>query len=182
MLHVQGSGLVQLPNGKRVRVGYAGSNGRSYRSIGRVLVERGFLKEDDVSLPRVREFLRDNPGLMDEIFNANERYIFFRILPGMEGPNGSLGVPLTAGRSIATDPGVYPPGALAYLVSRQPVLDENGNIIGKKMIQRFVFNQDTGAAMQGPGRVDLFFGMGSDAGMAAGVMKEEGRIFLLKAR
>jgi membrane-bound lytic murein transglycosylase A len=182
MLHVQGSGLVQLPNGKRVRVGYAGSNGRSYRSIGRVLVERGFLKEDDVSLPRVREFLRDNPGIMDEIFNANERYIFFRILPGMKGPNGSLGVPLTAGRSVATDPGVYPPGALAYLVSRQPVLDENGNMIGKKMIQRFVFNQDTGAAMQGPGRVDLFFGMGSDAGMAAGVMKEEGRIFLLKAR
>ena len=182
MLHVQGSGLVQFPDGRRIRVGYAGSNGRSYRSIGRALVERGFLKEDEVSLPRVREFLQDNPGLMIEIFNANERYIFFRILPEMEGPNGSLGVALTPGRSIALDPGVYPPGALAYLVSRQPVLDENGKMIGKKLIQRFVLNQDTGAAMQGPGRADLFFGIGSEAGMAAGVMKEEGRIFLLKAR
>jgi membrane-bound lytic murein transglycosylase A len=182
MLHVQGSGLVQFPDGRRIRVGYAGSNGRPYRSIGRVLAERGLLKEDELSLVRVREFLQDNPRLMEEIFNENERYIFFRVLPMMEGPNGSLGVPLTAGRSIATDPGVYPPGALAYLVSRQPVWDEDGKIIGKKMIQRFVFNQDTGAAMQGPGRADLFFGIGNDAGMAAGMMKEEGRIFLLKAR
>jgi len=182
ILQVQGSGLVQFPDGRRIRVGYAGSNGRSYRSIGRVLVERGFMREEEVSLPRVREFLRDNPGLMNEIFNANERYIFFRILPGTEGPNGSLGVPLTPGRSIATDPGVYPPGALAYLVAWQPVLDENGRIIGKKMIQRFVLNQDTGAAMQGPGRADLFFGIGEDAGMAAGMMKEEGRIYLLKAK
>jgi membrane-bound lytic murein transglycosylase A len=182
MLHVQGSGLVQFPDGKRVRVGYAGSNGRSYRSIGRVLVERGFLKEDEVSLPRVRAFLRDNPRLMPEIFNANERYIFFRFLPEMGGPTGSLGVPLTAGRSVALDPGVYPPGALAYLVSRQPVVDENGKMIGKKLIQRFVFNQDTGAAMQGPGRADLFFGIGREAGMAAGMMKEEGRIFILQAR
>jgi len=182
VLHVQGSGQVRLPDGKTIRVGFAASNGRPYRSIGRYLVERGFLTDQELSLSRVQEFLRQHPERRDEIFNANERYIFFRFIPGKEGPIGALGFPLTAGRSVATDPAVFPPGALAYLIARQPVFDEGGTRMAKKNLRRFVLNQDTGAAMIGPGRVDLFCGSGEAAGMVAGAMREEGKIYFLQAK
>jgi len=182
LLHVQGSGKIRLPDGETLRVGFAASNGRPYRSIGRVLAERGFLDRSELSLRKVKEFLHQNPGLMEEIFNANERYIFFRILPDAEGAMGSHGFSLTAGRSIATDPAVYPPGALAYIISEQPVLDGDGKVQGRRTLQRFVFHQDTGAALKGPSRVDLFFGSGEEAGAAAGEMREEGRIYLLLAK
>ena len=182
VLHIQGSGQVRLPDGKIVRVGYAGSNGRPYRSIGRYLVDQGYLNEKNVSLERVRDFIQNNPTLAAEVFNYNERYIFFRFLPDSEGPLGALGVPLTPGRSIATDLSLFPPGALAYLVSREPDLDESGRVVGWKPIRRFVLNQDTGSAIKGPGRVDLFFGSGERAGAAAGEMREEGKIYFLLAK
>jgi membrane-bound lytic murein transglycosylase A len=182
VLHVQGSGQVHLPDGKTFRVGFAASNGRPYRSIGRYLVEQGFLTEQELSLSRVEEFLRRNPGRMDEIFNINERYIFFRIIPGKEGPIGALGFPLTAGRSVATDPTIFPPGALAYLIAQQPVFDEAGRLKSRKTLRRFVLNQDTGAAMKGPERVDLFCGGGDRAGMVAGAMREEGKVYFLHAK
>jgi len=133
-------------------------------------------------MERIREFLQSNPGRGEEILNVNERYIFFRILADAEGPSGALAVPLTPGRSVATDLTLFPPGALAYLVSRQPDLDESGRIIGWKTLRRFVLNQDAGGAIKGPGRVDLFFGSGERAGAAAGEMKEEGKIFFLLAK
>jgi membrane-bound lytic murein transglycosylase A len=182
VLHVQGSGQIRLPDGKTVRVGFAGSNGRPYRSIGRYLVEQGFLGEQELSLSRVEEFLHQHPERRDEIFNINERYIFFRFIPGKEGPMGALGFPLTAGRSVAADPAVFPPGALAYLIARQPVFDGGGTRMPKKNLRRFVLNQDTGAAMIGPGRVDLFCGSGESAGMIAGAMREEGKIYFLQAK
>lgn len=182
VLHIQGSGQVRLPDGRTLRVGYAASNGRPYRSIGRYLIDQGFLNEKEISMERIREFIQGNPGWAEEVFNYNERYIFFRFLPDSEGPSGALDVPLTPGRSIATDLTVFPPGALAYLVSRQPVQDESGRIVGWKPLRRFVLNQDTGAALKGPGRVDLFFGGGEKAGMAAGGMREEGKIFFLLAK
>ena len=182
VIHIQGSGQVRLPDGKVVRVGYAGSNGRPYRSIGRYLIDQGYLNEKDVSMERVRDFIQRNPGLAQEIFNYNERYIFFRFLPDSPGPIGALGVPLTPGRSIATDLKIFPAGALGFLVSRQPDLDEAGIIVGWKPLRRFVLNQDTGAAIQGPGRVDLFFGSGERAGTAAGEMREEGKVYFLLAK
>ena len=182
VLHVQGSGQVRLPDGKILRVGFAASNGRPYRSIGRILVERGFLTEQELSLARVKEFLGQHPERMDEIFNANERYIFFRFIPGKEGPIGALGFPLTAGRSVATDPAIFPPGALAYLISQQPVFDEAGTRMAKRPLRRFVLNQDTGAAIKGPGRVDFFCGSGEAAGKIAGAMREEGKIYFLDAK
>jgi membrane-bound lytic murein transglycosylase A len=130
----------------------------------------------------VQEFLRQHPERRDEIFSVNERYIFFRFIPGKEGPIGALGFPLTAGRSVATDPGVFPPGGLAYLIARQPVFDESGTRMAKKDLRRFVLNQDTGAAMIGPGRVDLFCGSGDSAGKVAGAMREEGKIYFLQAQ
>jgi membrane-bound lytic murein transglycosylase A len=179
LLHVQGSGQIRLPDGKMIRVGFAGSNGRPYRSITRYLVERGFLGPQESSLQKTKEFLFKHPERMKETLNANERYIFFRLLREIQGPIGALGFPLTAGRSVAVDLSVFPPGALAYLVSTQPVMDEHGRIQTTKPIRRFALIQDTGAAMKGPGRVDLFCGSGAEAGMVAGEMREEGKIYFL---
>jgi membrane-bound lytic murein transglycosylase A len=181
-LHVQGSGQIRLPDGKTLRVGYAGSNGYPYRSIGKYLVEKGILPERELSLQRVKEYLRQNPSRAQEIFNVNGRYIFFRVVSGEEGPVGSLGFPLVAGRSLAMDLNLFPPGALAFMVCRQPILDTQNKLAGWKKVSRFVFVHDTGAAMKGFSRADLFFGSGEEAGRAAGMMKEEGDLFFLIAR
>ena len=179
VLHIQGSGQIRIPGGKIFRVGFAGSNGRPYRGVGQYLVQQGCFPEEDLSLRRVREFIRENPERAEEILNQNERYIFFRAIESGEGPYGSLGVSLTAGRSIATDHSVYPQGALAYLIARQPVLNEGGKTIRKAPLRRFVLNQDTGAAMKGSCRVDFFWGTGEKAGMMAGELREEGKIYFL---
>jgi membrane-bound lytic murein transglycosylase A len=179
VLHIQGSGQIRLPDGKILRVGFAGSNGRPYRGVGQYLVQLGCLPEQALSLRRVRDFIRENPEKAEEILNQNERYIFFRPVENGEGPYGSLGVSLTAGRSIATDHNVYPAGALAYLVSRQPVLNGGETSIGKAPLRRFVLNQDTGAAIKGSGRVDFFWGTGEKAGFMAGELREEGKIYFL---
>ncbi len=182
VLHIQGSGQIRTCDGKLFRVGYAGSNGRPYRGIGQYLVKMGCFPEKDLSLRRVREFIRENPERAEEIFNQNERYIFFRSIEGGEGPYGSLGVSLTAGRSIATDHRVYPQGALAYLIARQPVLNGGGRTIGKAPLRRFVLNQDTGAAMKGSCRVDFFWGTGEKAGLMAGELRDEGKIYFLTGK
>jgi membrane-bound lytic murein transglycosylase A len=182
VLHIQGSGQVRLRDGKMIRVGFAASNGHPYRSIGRYLIDRGLLPEKETSLERIKEFLQMNPSRAGEIYHINERYVFFRSLSGPEGPWGALAVPLTPGRSVASDLTIFPRGALGYLVSRQPVLDESGRRVAWKPLQRFVFNQDTGAAMKGPSRVDFFFGSGEEAGGAAGYMREEGRLYFLLAK
>ena len=182
VLHIQGSGQIRTPDGNIFRVGFAGSNGRSYRGIGQYLVQLGCFPEQDLSLRRVRQFILENPDRAEEIFNQNERYIFFRIIESGEGPYGSLGLSLTAGRSMATDHSVYPQGALAYLIARQPVLNGGGKTIGKAPLRRFVLNQDTGAAMKGSCRVDLFWGSGEKAGLMAGELREEGKIYFLVAK
>jgi len=182
VLHIQGSGQIRLPDGRILRVGFANSNGRPYRSIGQYLVQLGYFPDTDLSLPRVREFLREHPEKAEEILNQNERYIFFRPMPEGDGPFGSLGFPLTAGRSIAADHSVYPQGALAYLIAQQPILNWSGKSVGKTSLRRFVLNQDTGAAMKGSGRVDFFCGTGEKAGLTAGEMREEGKIYFLLAK
>ncbi len=181
-LHIQGSGQVRLPDGRTMRVGFAVSNGRPYRSIGRYMVDRGYLSLKEVNLERVKQFIRENPDLAEEIYCANERYVFFREVAAPEGPLGAMGVPLTPGRSVASDFSIFPPGGLALLISREPWLDENGNMMGWRPVRRFVFVQDTGAAMKGPSRVDFFFGSGDRAGRAAGAMKEEGKVYFLLAK
>jgi membrane-bound lytic murein transglycosylase A len=182
VLHIQGSGKIRLPDGKILRVGFAGSNGRAYRGIGQYLVRQGYFPEQELSLRRVWEFLREHPEKAEEVLNQNERYVFFRTMPKGNGPYGALGFPLTAGRSVALDPRVYPQGALGYLVARQPVLNESGRPMGKIALRRFILNQDTGAAMKGSSRIDLFCGTGEKAGLAAGEMRDEGKIYFLLAK
>ena len=176
-LHIQGSGLVRLADGRRLELGHAASNGRPYKSIGRLLVDSGKLSEEEVSMQRLRRYLAEHPEERDALLAQNERYVFFRLVK--DGPLGSLEVPLTAGRSIATDARLFPKGALALITSRKPLVDSKGNLAGWQPFSRFVLNQDTGGAIRGPRRVDLYFGAGREAGQAAGFMKSSGTVHFL---
>jgi membrane-bound lytic murein transglycosylase A len=175
-LHIQGSGILKLPDGRRVGVGYAAQNGRAYRSIGRLLIDGGEIPEEEMSMQRLRRYLREHPEEMSEILAYNESYVFFRFV---EGPLGSLEVPVTAGRSIATDPRLFPKGALAFIETQEPVIDDAGRLVGWKQFSRIVLNQDAGGAIRGFQRVDLFFGTGDQAAAAAGYMNSRGRLFFL---
>lgn len=180
-LHIQGSGVISLPDGDFVQVSYSMSNGRPYRSVGKLLIDTGRISREDISLNSIKEYLRKNPEEMSDILHHDESYVFFRIVE--KGPVGCLGVPVTSGRSIATDSALYPKGALAFIRTKKPLLDKNGDIKSWVSFSRFVLNQDTGGAIKGPGRVDLFCGKGSHAEIMAGSLKEEGELyFLVKKR
>ena len=145
------------------------------------MIDTGRISREDVSLGSIRKYLNDHPEEVSDILNYNESYVFFRVVE--KGPVGCLGVPVTSGRSIATDSKLYPKGALAFIRTKKPLLDENGNIKSWVSFSRFVLNQDTGGAIKGPGRVDLFCGKGSYAEIMAGSLKEEGEMyFLVKKR
>jgi membrane-bound lytic murein transglycosylase A len=176
-LHVQGSGIIRLADGRFLRIGYAGANGRPYRSIGKALIDKGLISREEMSLQAIRAYLRLHPQERDEVMWYNESYVFFRWVS--EGPLGSLNVPLTAGRSLATDPRYHPRGALAYLETQKPRIDAGGQIVAWESLQRWVLNQDTGGAIKGPGRADLFWGTGAEAEEPAGRMKRPGKLYFL---
>jgi len=176
-LHIQGSGQIRLPRGERMRVGYAGDNGRSYRSIGRYLLDQGILSSGQASTQDIRRYLISRPEEQETIFFHNPRYIFFKVLPiGPSGPVGSLGVPLTPGRSLAADPAVYPLGGLAFIHAKRPVWNAHNQVTWKEFF-RFVVLQDTGAAIRGPARADLFWGSAAES--EAGAMAQRGEMYLL---
>jgi membrane-bound lytic murein transglycosylase A len=179
-LHIQGSGILQLEDGRRLLVGYVGANGRPYRSIGRLLIDRGKIPQEEMSMQRLRQYLSDHPEEQNEIFSYNESYVFFRFL--QEGPLGNIEVPLTAGRSIATDARLFPKGALAFISTERPVLDAAGGLIGWQTFSRFVLNQDTGGAIRGLQRADLYFGTGAEAEAAAGYMNRPGKLYFLSLK
>ena len=178
LLHVQGSGKIQLQNGETRSIRYAGNNGHPYSSIGKLLVDEKKLKLREASIPTIRKYLSNNPGEMTRILNHNRRYIFFDWGTGAS-PKGSSGVPLTPERSVAIDGEVLPMKTVAFLLTEKPILDERGRISGWQPIHRFVFPQDTGAAIKGSGRVDLFWGSGDYAEIAAGSMKQPGKLYFL---
>jgi membrane-bound lytic murein transglycosylase A len=169
--------MVRLDDGALVRVNYAAANGRPYRSIGKLLIDRGEVSREEMSMQRIRSYLDDHPEQLEEILSHNPSYVFFRIAE--RGPLGNISVPLTGGRSIATDSRLFPKGALAFIVSEKPVIDEKGKILRWEPFSRFVVNQDTGGAIRGPARVDLFWGEGKIAEIAAGHMKQMGKLFFL---
>ncbi len=179
-LHIQGSGVLQLPDGRRLNVGYAARNGRSYRSIGKLLIERGKIPKEQMSMQRLKRYLREHPHERNEVLFHNESYVFFRFIG--EGPLGHLEVPLTAGRSIATDARLFPRGALAFVSTERPIVDGSGEVTQWLAFSRFVLNQDTGSAIVGPRRVDLYFGTGAQAGAAAGWMNRPGKLYFLSLR
>ena len=176
-LHIQGSGMICLPDGACFQVSYAQSNGRAYRSIGKLLIDSGKATRENLSMQGIKKYLRAHPEEIEDILNYNESYVFFRRVE--EGPVGSIGVALTGGRSIATDQTIFPRGALAFIKTRKPVIGPGGDIRSWVAFSRFVLNQDTGGAITGPGRVDLFCGRGREAEITAGHLKEEGELYFL---
>jgi membrane-bound lytic murein transglycosylase A len=171
-LHIQGSGKLRFQDGTYMQVSYAGANGRAYTSIGKVLIDRGGLDAEEVSLRTIKGYLRAHPQESADLMAVNERYVFFRTVA--VGPIGSRGVPLTAGRSIAADPGVYPPGGLVFLRIGDVGVDGDGD-----RHERLVVVQDSGVAIRGPGRIDVFWGAGSKAEEIAGDMRAPGEVYLL---
>jgi membrane-bound lytic murein transglycosylase A len=167
-LQVQGSGRVELPNGGLVQLGYDGQNGQAYVAIGRVLVDRGELTADNVSLQSIRAWMKAHPDQAAALMDQNPSYVFFREQAG-DGPIGSEGVALTAERSLAVDRNFVPLGAPLYLD-----VDNNGTNLRRLMVA-----QDTGGAIAGPVRGDVFWGFGPAAETQAGKMRAQGRYFLL---
>ena len=182
-LEIQGSGRVKLRDGSVLRIGYADQNGHPYRAIGRSLVERGALRADEVSAPTIRRWLREHPGQAAEVMRTNPSMVFFRELPTPPaappgepeaGPPGSLGVPLTAQRSLAVDRSVVPLASLVWIDTVHPV--------DGRPLQRAMAAQDTGGAITGSIRADYFWGFGPEAERAAGEMRHRGRLWMLWPR
>lgn len=174
-LQVQGSGRVQFPDGSLIRLAYGDSNGHPYQSIGRWLVDKGEIKLEQASMEGIKNWARANPGRMQEMLNANPSYIFFRELPHSSGgPVGALGQPLSEGRSLAVDPRSIPLGAPVFLATTQPN--------SPQPLRRLVLAQDTGSAIKGGVRGDLFWGFGAEAGAQAGRMRQKGEMWVLWPR
>ncbi|MDW8470068.1 MAG: MltA domain-containing protein [Burkholderiales bacterium] len=173
-LHIQGSGQLVLEDGSRLRLAYADHNGHPYRSLGRHLVERGELAPHEASMQGIKAWAAANPGRLAEALAANASYVFFRELAAQGGPIGALGVPLTAGVSLAVDPRAIPLGAPVYLATTWPA--------SARPLERLMVAQDTGGAIRGAVRADFFWGTGAEAGAQAGRMRERGRLWLLWPR
>lgn len=170
-LQVQGSGRIRMPDGRVVRLGYAGRNGHAYRSIGQALVQRGTHTLSQVSAQSIRTWVRSNPVEGAALLHLNPSYIFFRRLPDLppdRGPIGAMGRSITTMRSLAVDPAHTPLGA--------PVWIEKD---GLAPLRRLMVAQDTGGAIKGAQRADIFYGTGAAAGEAAGRIKDGGRMIVL---
>ncbi|BBB30080.1 murein transglycosylase A [Neptunomonas japonica] len=171
-LHIQGSGRIQLTDGSMVGVGYANQNGHPYVAIGKKLIETGALTREEVSLDTIRQWLDTNPSKAQALKNQNPSYVFFTMRHDLEfGPRGSLNVPLTPERSVAVDRKIIPLGTPLWVTTTLPGTN--------KPYQRLVFAQDTGGAINGPVRADVFFGRGERAEKLAGEMKQKGSIYAL---
>jgi membrane-bound lytic murein transglycosylase A len=174
-LQVQGSGRVRFGNGSVFRVDYAGQNGRPYTAIGRILVHMGALSPSGVSLERIRAWLHHHPQLAPTIMDRDASYVFFRLAPlshpGL-GPVGTEGVPLTPRASLAVDPRFHPLGIPFYVVAPPPHL-------GVAPLRQLMIAQDTGGAIKGALRGDVFWGFGASAEELAGAMKAQGKFFVL---
>jgi len=177
-LQIQGSGVVRLPDGSVRRVGYAGKNGRPYYAIGRALIDRGHLTRETVSMQSIQAWLQSNPDEAQALMQRNPSYVFFRELD-TDGAVGALGVVLIPGRSIAVDRGLIPLGAPMWLDASRP---GDGDGAPDQLLRRLVLAQDTGGAIRGAVRGDMFWGAGPKAEHIAGHMRHPGRWYLLLPR
>ncbi len=177
LVHVQGSARLKLTNGETITVGYDSSTDYPYVSIGKEVVNDGIFALNELTLPRLVDYLSKNPEQLSNYLPRNNRFIFFRETDG-QPPQGNLSVPVTAERSIATDKSLMPPGALALIKTPIPYITNTGEI-ETKLVSRYVLDQDTGSAIKGPGRVDIFMGTGKQAGDRAGLISNEGQLYYL---
>lgn len=177
LVQVQGSARLKMTDGTTMTVGYDGTTNYPYVSIGGELVKDGVFAKDELSLPKLLDYFAANPRKLDKYLPRNNRFIFFRETAG-KPPTGSLGVPVTGDRSIATDKSLMPPGALALIVAPIPDVESTGEI-DTRVVSRYVLDQDTGSAIKGAGRVDVFLGTGQVAGERAGRLNGNGQLFYL---
>jgi membrane-bound lytic murein transglycosylase A len=180
LVQVQGSARLQLTDGSTLSIGYAGRTEYPYTSIGRQLVNDGKILEADLSLPAVIQYFQQHPNELNQYLPRNNRFVFFRETNGAP-PTGSLGVPVTVERSIATDKSVMPPGALALMMTQIPISTATGQL-EPQLASRYVLDQDTGGAIHGAGRVDIFMGSGQTAGDRAGLINHPGQLYYLLLR
>jgi membrane-bound lytic murein transglycosylase A len=176
-LQIQGSGQIRLPDGGRIRIGFADVNGHPYRSLGRYLVDRGEMTLDQASMQNIKVWAEQNPHKLRDALNANPSYVFFRELKTLnadEGPIGAMNVPLSAGYSLAVDRRFVPLGAPVYLATTYPLSPEP--------LERLMAAQDVGGAIRGVVRGDFFWGSGPDAGTMAGRMRNPVRMWLFWPR
>ena len=177
LVQVQGSARLQLPNGKQMTVGYAGKTDYPYVSIGRELVKDGKLPLEGLTLQVLIDYFRANPAELSQYLPRNQSFVFFQETYGAPA-TGSIGVPVTPERSIATDKSIMPPGALALINAPIPFSHASGQL-ETRMVNRYVLDQDTGSAIRGAGRVDIFMGTGSKAGDRAGMINGTGELYYL---
>ncbi len=179
-LHIQGSGFLQFEDGQLEAVQYMGSNERPYKSVGRMLIKEGVITTGQGSMQGIKRYFRDHPEDIPKYLFKNERYIFFGM--GGTGPRGSTGAELIGGRAIATDKRLYPGGGLVFITAEKPILNADNKIARWEQFSRFVLDQDTGSAIKGAGRADLYFGVGEQAGAQAGRFMKRGKMFYLLVR
>jgi len=174
IIHVNGSAMLRLTDGSVMYIGYAGKTDRPYAGLGRAMLEEGLLRPEELSLPAIRRVYRRNPDAVRELMYRNESYVFFTEYGGANWPAGSLGVRVTRESSLATDKRIYPRGSVVMVDTHAVTFSR-----GQRKFQRFMLDQDTGGAIQAPGRADLFMGIGADAEILAGGQYAEGRLYYL---
>lgn len=170
VMQIQGSAIANLDDGSKVRIGFADTNGREFKGIGSILLEQKAIKPGEASMGKIKKWLKKNPQVANKYLDKNQRYVFHK-LSEAEGPLGALGVPLTAGRSLAVDKAYIPLGALLWLETSGP---------NREVIKKLVIAQDIGSAIKGAVRGDYFWGSGGDDVLElAGKMNSKGRYFVL---
>ena len=177
LVQVQGSARLQLTDGTQMSITYGGSTNYRYTSIGGELVKDGIFPKEELTLPRLLTYFESHPQALDKYIPRNNRFIFFYETDN-KPPNGNLSVPVTAERSIATDKSIMPPGALALIQAPIPQVSSKGDL-ETRSVTRYVLDQDTGSAIKGAGRVDIFLGSGELAGDRAGLLNGPGKLYYL---
>ncbi|MEY2983900.1 MAG: rane-bound lytic transglycosylase [Cyanobacteriota bacterium] len=174
LIQVQGSAKLNWVNGGKTSIAFAGTTDYPYTSLGKETIKEGIFRPGEVTLPKLIDYFDQNPQELDRFIPRNNRMVFFRETSATTPARGSIGVPVTAERSVATDKALMPPGAIAVLATQIP------DCQGKKIaVHRFVVDQDTGSAIKGPGRVDIFMGTGQLPGDRAGLMSDNGQFYYL---
>jgi membrane-bound lytic murein transglycosylase A len=179
-LHIQGSGIAQMEDGSTIRLNYADNNGFSYVSIGRRLIEDNEVPREHMSMDAIRDYFMEHPEKIDHYFNQNPSYVFFK--EDTDGPYGSTGAVVTPFRSVAADGNYFPKFGPAYIETEIPDGKGEDGSVKTKPVSVLVFDQDSGGAIKGPGRIDIYFGEGEEAAFRAGYMKYSGSLYYLKKK
>ena len=181
-LHTEGSGRLALPDGRVIKAKFAATNSLKFKGWLTAMVEAGALPREGISPEKGQKYLDEHPEKVRPILSMNKRYVFFKLeqpADPEEGPTGTYGLPLTGWRSVAVDNALIPMGTLAFMRVNAPDVDADGNLLGRKQDSRFVFCQDTGGAIKGPGRVDFYAGNGKKATTFAFKLWDQGQMYFL---